>query len=168
MEIEKRFKINGDIPFDLVTSRIYIEQTYSSIMDKHGKPDVRIRKSLTDKGTMYTHTVKYNTDSKNTRIELEQDISDEVYNEIFDVIDKKPLRKNRYIVPIQDGLVAEIDEFLDKDIIVIEVEFETEDEMNDFTKRQKPDFFGDEIVDKKSLNSMIFSQINNEVKIKFC
>lgn len=167
MEIEKRYKLNGNIPVNLVTSKKYIEQVYSSIANNNGVPDVREIKTEENGEYTFTHTVKYKTDDKNSRIELEQNISEELYNQIFSIIDKKPLRKNRYIVPLENGLNAEIDEFLDKDIIIIEVEFPNEEIMNEFSKSDKPEFFGDEIVGKQSFSSMVFSQINNDIKVKF-
>lgn len=167
MEIEKRYKLNGIIPMNLVTSKKYIEQTYSSIANNHGVPDVRERKTDENGKLTFTHTVKYKTDDKNSRIELEQDLSEDLYNQIFDIIGKKPLRKNRYVVPLDNGLNAEIDEFLDKDIVIIEVEFPDEETMNNFSKSDKPEYFGEEIVGKQSFSAMIFSQINNDIKVKF-
>lgn len=167
-ELEKRYKLIGKIPMDLVKSKKYIEQSYSSIADKKtGTPDCRIRKIEQDNEIAYTHTVKYKTDDKNSRIELEQDISEDTYNYIFDLIDKKPVRKNRYIVPLDNGLSAEIDEFIDKDITIIEVEFPDEDTMNAFVKSDKPSFIGGEITKQQSFSEIIFSQINKDVTIKF-
>jgi CYTH domain-containing protein len=167
-ELEKRYELIGKIPMDLVKLKKYIEQTYSSIADvKTGTPDCRIRKTEQDGEFAFIHTVKYKTDDKNSRIELEQDISEDTYNQIFDLIGKKPVRKNRYIVPLDDGLIAEIDEFLDKDINIIEVEFPDEKTMDEFSKLDKPSFIGKEITKQQSFSAMIFSSINQDVKIKF-
>lgn len=155
LEIEKRYKIKGNIPFDLVKFKIYISQTYSAF-----NPDVRIRYIKNEEGQeQFFHTVKYKV-KNNERIEIEQEISKIQYDMIFDSINKKPVRKNRYIVPIQDNLIAEIDEFLDSGDIIVEVEFPNEDKMKAF---EKPDWFGEEIKEKESYSKYVFSKINKKV-----
>jgi adenylate cyclase len=162
MEIEKRYELKGDIPIDKIISKKYIEQVYSNI-----NPDVRIRKIEQDENVQYFHTVKYKTEDKNSRIEIEQNISKEDYIKIFQLINKNPVRKNRYIIPIDDCLIAEVDEFLDINKIIIEVEFESEEQMNEFSKSIKPNWFGDEIVGKQSFSVQVFSQLNNKINVKF-
>jgi CYTH domain-containing protein len=167
-ELEKRYELVGEIPMDLVKEKKYIEQVYASIADrKSGSPDVRIRKTEQNGDFIFSHTVKYKTDDKNSRIELEQDLPEDTYNQIFSLINKKPVRKNRYVVPLNDGLYAEIDEFLDKDVVIVEVEFPDENTMTEFNNSDKPSFIGKEIIKQQSFSAMIFSQINHEVCVKF-
>ena len=83
MEIERRYDIEGEIPKDKIKSQMYIEQLYSVIGDNKSIPDVRIRKIIQDNNEQYLHTVKYRTDDKNSRIEIEKPILVEEYNYIF-------------------------------------------------------------------------------------
>jgi CYTH domain-containing protein len=152
-EMERRWKLKGQIPKDNIIRQMYIEQCYSNLKT----PDVRIRKLVENDKESYFHTVKYKTDTKNSRIEIEQSIDKETYDEIFDIINKKPVKKNRYIVEISDEIYAEIDEFLDSNDIVVEVEFPDEEMMKNF---EKPDWFGKEIKEKYSINHDVFSKIN--------
>ena len=165
MEIEKRYEIKGTPPLNEAKSKIYIEQVYSVIGNESGSiPDVRIRKTENDKNFEYFHTVKYKTGDKNSRIELEQNISEEEYNKIFKLINKKPVRKNRYLIPIDNELIAEVDEFLDINKIIVEVEFPDEESMKNFVK---PNWFGSELKGKQSFSTQIFSKINNDISINF-
>lgn len=164
MEIEKRYEIRGEIPKDKIKSQMYIEQVYSVIGNRKSIPDVRIRKIIQNNETQYFHTVKYKTENKNLRIEIEDSISEEEYDKIFDLVNKKPIRKNRYLISIGDGLVAEVDEFLDVNKIIVEVEFPDEETMNNF---QKPNWFGNELKGKQSFSAQVFSKINNSIDIKF-
>lgn len=94
MELERRWEVNkNNVPKDSIKKVYHIEQVYSNL-----DPDVRIRSKNTKdkKDYEYTHTVKYFI-SNNDREELEQNISAQQYKRIFDYIDKKPIKKNRYL-----------------------------------------------------------------------
>lgn len=165
MEIEKRYDVNKDeIPINDIKSKIYIEQVYSVIGNNKGIPDVRIRKTEENGKSKYFNTVKYKTENKNSRVEIEQEIGKDDYDKIFKLIDKKPVRKNRYLIPIGDNLMAEVDEFLDTNKIIVEVEFPDIDTMDNFTP---PKWFSKEIKGKQSFNAQVFSMINSDISIKF-
>jgi CYTH domain-containing protein len=162
LEIEKQYKLNGDIPKDKLKSQYYIEQVYSNIAS-NTSPDVRIRKITDINGKeTYFHTVKYIINTKNIREEIEQSITKEQYDRIFEFIDKKPVIKNRYLIDLDNGLIAEVDHFIDTNKIIIEVEFPNEESMNNFNSI-KPDWIGDEIKNKQSYSVFVFSKINNEL-----
>jgi CYTH domain-containing protein len=155
LEIEKRYKLNGDIPKDKIKSQYRIEQVYSNI-----SPDVRIRKITdTDGKENYFHTVKYIL-KNGIREEIEQPITEVQYDRIFETINKIPVIKDRYLINLDDSLVAEIDHFIDTDKIIVEVEFPDEITMNNFIK---PDWIGNEINNKQSYSVFVFSKINNEL-----
>lgn len=155
LEIEKRYKLAGDIPKDKIKSRYRIEQVYSNI-----SPDVRIRKITdVDGKESYLHTVKYILKS-GVREEIEQSITEEQYDRIFETINKIPVIKDRYLIDLGNSLVAEIDHFIDTDKIIVEVEFPDEIIMNNFIK---PDWMGNEINNKQSYSVFVFSKINNEL-----
>jgi CYTH domain-containing protein len=155
IEREKRWNLkpNTFIPTDAIKDKFTITQTYAESQN----PQVRIRKISRDSSDEFYHTVKYQLKNKTEREEIEQKISKERYERIFDVIDKKPVVKERTIVDIGDGLIAEIDEFEDGNI-VIEVEFDKVEIMQDFVK---PDWFGEEIKSNKSFSYKVFAKINN-------
>jgi CYTH domain-containing protein len=155
LEIEKRYKLIGDIPKDKIKSQYRIEQVYSNI-----SPDVRVRKITDIDGKeSYFHTVKYILKS-GVREEIEQSITEEQYDRIFEIINKIPVIKDRYLINLGNSLVAEIDHFIDTNKIIVEVEFPDETTMNNFIK---PDWIGSEINNKQSYSVFVFSKINNEL-----
>ena len=151
-EIEKRWYVTSDIPKDNIIKTIRIEQTYANL-----NPDVRIRKTIDNDKEIYSHCVKYNI-SKNIREELETEISKEQYENIFKYINKKPIVKDRILVKLDNDLVAEVDNFVNENKIIVEVEFKSEEEMKSFIK---PDWFGEEIEEGKMYSASLFSIINN-------
>lgn len=156
IEREKRWKLKSDPPSSQVKDKFTITQTYANF-----SPDVRVRKITdSDNKDTYYHTVKYQL-KDNTREELEHRISRERYDRIFEVINKKPIIKERTIVELDDNLIAEIDNFLDTGDKIVEVEFSNEESMNNFII---PDWFGKELKENKSFSIELFSRIN---KIKF-
>lgn len=162
LEIEKRYRLNPnvEIPKDKIKLKYRIEQVYSNIAIATS-PDVRIRKITKDEEETYFHTVKY-TISKQSKIreEIEQPITKEQYDRIFEYINKKPILKDRALIELSDGLVAEIDCFLDTKDTIIEVEFIDENQMNSF---EKPNWFGEEIKNKQSYSTYVFSKINENL-----
>jgi CYTH domain-containing protein len=153
IEREKRWKLKSEPPSDKIVDKFIIEQTYAT---NNSNPSVRIRKITRDNSEEFSHCVKYSLDKTNEREEVEQKISKERYNRIFDAIDKKPIVKERTIVNIGDNLVAEIDKFETGEIIV-EVEFPTVESMNSFSI---PDWFGS-VIKEKSFSYSVFCKINN-------
>lgn len=153
IEKEKRWYIKGELPTDYLVTKKCIEQTYTNF-----SPDVRIRKTIENDISHYSHTVKYYINC-NDREEIEQDISKESYNRIFELNNKKPVVKDRFIFDLGDNLYAEVDHFLDIDKWIVEVEFQDDKSMINF---QKPDWFGDEVEKGKQFNKQIFSQLNKE------
>ncbi|WP_297419574.1 hypothetical protein [Clostridium sp.] len=107
MELERRWEVDiNNIPSDKTTNILNITQTYANF-----NPDVRIRETIDkDNNAEYTHTVKYFY-SSNEREELEQNISKEQYDNIFNFIDKEPVIKDRTLVQLDNGFIAEVDNF---------------------------------------------------------
>lgn len=151
IEKEKRWYLNGTIPEDKIVAVKHIIQSYANF-----NPDVRVRSTKENDITIYSHTVKYFIDNNN-REEIEQEISEDIYNTIFNYIGKNPVVKDRTVVDINNGLFAEVDKFQDENKIIVEVEFPDDDVMNSFIK---PDWFGDEVEPGKQFNKQIFSKIN--------
>lgn len=157
MELERRWKVNiNDIPKYKAINILHITQVYSSF-----DPDVRIRKTESDDSQIiYTHTVKYFL-TNNKREEFNQDIEKKSYDNIFEYINKKPVIKDRYIIPY-DNYKIEVDIFKDVDKAVAEIEFSNENEMNNFNNI--PMWFGNEIKDRQSYSVKLFNLINDETK----
>lgn len=84
----------------------------------------RVRRARSGDGERYYRTFKVGMDLK--RMELEEEISKEVFNALWRLTKGHRVRKKRYRV--EDGdLVWEIDAFLDKNLVVAEVELPSED-----------------------------------------
>ena len=151
-EIEKRWYVEGNIPQENIKRTIKISQTYAN-----KNPDIRIRKSIEDNKTVYTHCVKYNI-AKDVKVELETEITEKQYNDIFKYINKKPIEKERLVIDIGNGLIAEVDKFIDADKIIVEVEFDTEEDMKSF---DPPAWFGKEIPNGQMYNALVFKALNS-------
>lgn len=156
LEFERRYFVNiNSIPFSQAITSFNIEQNYVY----KDKCSVRIRHEWNDVTNKYTHCVKYKLEDS-TRLELESPITEAEYKVVNAFIGKRPLRKERIIIPISNGSKAEIDIFknIDKPPIV-EVEFDSLEEMKAF---QPPDWFGEEITFKGSYSERVYSLLNGE------
>lgn len=60
-----------------------------------------------------------------TRVEVEEEISDDLFDQLWPLTVGSRVLKRRYRIP-EGGLVWEIDEFLERDLVLAEVELETE------------------------------------------
>ena len=79
----------------------------------------RLRHVVGDDGDRYYRTVKLGQGL--TRIELEEEASPDLFEKLWALTDGRRLRKRRYYVP--DGeLRWEVDEFLDRELVLAEVE----------------------------------------------
>ena len=148
MEIERKFLVN-EFPDNLEScDKIEIEQGYIS-----NKPTIRIRKA----NEKYILTVKSkfgvrkNEGDPIVNNEHELEITEKEYENLKKKIDGRVLRKTRYLIPLEDGLVVELDEFKDRlcGLVFAEVEFSSLEEANNF---KKSDYVSD---DKRYRNSKI-------------
>lgn len=137
-EIERKF-ILKKIAFSLFAiEKIYsIEQYYTSI-----NPEIRLRK-ITDyenKSTKYYLTQK---DEENlAREEITKEVPESFYlNQKKNKIGNE-IHKLRYVVKLEDGTIAKIDLFTNYNLNIAEVEFNSEEEANNF---RPPKWFGKEI-----------------------
>lgn len=133
LEIERKYLV-GTLPANLTEYKSYkIEQAYIS-----RKPTIRIRK----RDNEYFLTVKGK--GKISKIEYELNITKEEYENLLEKIDGKIIKKTRYIIPIHNNLIAELDVFEDylDGLIFAEVEFDNKKMCDDFIK---PDWFGKDV-----------------------
>ena len=76
------------------------------------------------------------------RAEYETEISKSTYEELKEKVISKKLIKDRFTIPLEDGHKVELDIYGNIDLMLAEVEFESEEDMNSFIK---PDFLGEEL-----------------------
>jgi CHAD domain-containing protein/CYTH domain-containing protein len=114
-EIERKFLLTGLPSLERAEGPVEIEQGYLP-----GERLIeRLRRTQSDAGVELVRTVKEG--SGLTRLEVEEAVAPDVFARFWPLTDGRRLRKRRYRVP--DGqLTWEIDEFLDRDLVLAEVE----------------------------------------------
>jgi adenylate cyclase len=138
MEIERKFLVNT-IPFDPAAyPHSEIRQGYLSF-----EPEIRIREKdnvyyLTEKGA-----------GSLVREEHETEISEAEYRAKEPLVISVFIEKTRYFIPLNNGLVAELDIYHGKldGLVAVEVEFDAVAAARAFTP---PDWFGREITEDKT------------------
>lgn len=139
MEIERKYAILH-MPEDLSGyEKKVIEQGYLC-----HNPTIRIRKSNED--YILTYKSKLGVESfpqshTNMNHEVELPLTEEAYLKLRDKTDGNMIYKTRYLIPLQNGLTAELDVFegLLKGLVFVEVEFPDIQAANDFIP---PAWFG--------------------------
>lgn len=133
MEIERKFLVK-ELPENLEAYVCHqIEQGYLST-----EPVVRIRKS--DEKYILTYKGK----GLLVREEYNLPLTKESYEHLRTKADGKLIQKKRYKIPYQEKYMIELDIFEGelKPLQLAEVEFETEEEANQFIP---PDWFGEDV-----------------------
>lgn len=154
MEIERKYAVLK-MPGDLKKyEKKEIEQGYLCI-----KPTVRIRKTNNE------YTLNYKWKQKDLEekvaiqnIEYTMPLTKENYEILLKKIENKLIKKDRYKIPINNGLTVELDVFhghLDG-LIFAEVEFPT---IKDAEKFVKPDWLGKDISFDKRFDNTLLSKI---------
>lgn len=142
MEIERKF-IPLEIPYDLseLKSKL-IEQGYLNT-----DPVVRVRRT-DDK-----YTLTYKGSGMKERVEYNLPLNENAYNNLIKKVDGNIITKRRYLIPLENGLIGELDVFEGKfdGLIMLEVEFESTKQSDSF---EVPGWFGKEVTyDKRYHNS---------------
>ena len=160
-EIERKYTINY-LPKN-ITKIIRITQ-------KHIYRDpicsIRVRKSLNTvtNEAIYTHTIKIKEKEKEkfSTIELEENISQEQYEGSNPFKGSQIIEKYRLIIPLENGLKAEVDIFEKKlkGLIIAEVEFESIEQAENF---KMPSWFEKEVPHKEFSNRKISTKTRREV-----
>lgn len=134
-EIERKFLVKGDYKKYATKETIIVQGFLSSIPER----TVRIRISE-DKGLI---TIKgIGNESGVSRYEFEKEISVADAKDLLAICEPGIINKTRFIVPVANGLIFEVDEFYgDNDgLTVAEIELPTEE-----TTYEKPDWIGEEV-----------------------
>jgi len=158
MEIERKFLVK-DIPQDLQNyKKKVIEQGYLS-----RKPTVRVRKSNDEYYLTYKSKNGVEADAqRKAKVlqEVELPLTEESYEHLKKKSDGNLIRKTRYLIPLQEGLTAELDIFEEKlyGLNVVEVEFPNEEMANSFIP---PEWFGEDVsLDHRYTNGFL-STVDN-------
>ena len=150
------------LPKDInMAGQTEIVQAYLEDTDPNIK-DVRIRQ----KDGKFTYTVKKfmkNAQETGYTSETTKKLTKEEFERLKRRSNKK-IRKIRYLYPLSDGLVAEIDVYKDnlEGLIVVEVEFPSIQALKSFIL---PDWFGKEVTDSDGIYppviaDMSFDEVN--------
>jgi CHAD domain-containing protein/CYTH domain-containing protein len=114
-EIERKFLLTGLPPLEGARGPLEMEQGYLP-----GERLVeRLRRVRSDDGVELVRTLKEG--SGLIRLEIEEAVTPEVFDRLWPLTEGRRLRKRRYRVADED-LTWEIDEFLDRDLLLAEVE----------------------------------------------
>ena len=161
MEIERKFTIKY-LPQDI--------EKIIEIAQKHIYRDmacsIRGRKSvnLFTGEKIFTHTIKAKGDKKEkySIIEIEKNITEDEYNKSKLLRGSRAIKKYRCVIPIQDGLKAEVDIFEGwmKGLIVAEVEFKSVEQAENF---KLPTWFGNSIDHKEFSNRVLSTKSRYEI-----
>lgn len=133
MEIERKFLIH-QVPFNLADYPFHIiEQGYLNIA-----PVVRIRRQDEE------YYLTYKGDGMLAREEYNLPLSREAYEHLIPKSDGNIIRKKRYLIPLEDDLTIELDEFFPPfaPLMMAEVEFPTVEIAKAFTP---PFWFGEDV-----------------------
>lgn len=148
MEIEKKF-IPKDLPEDLDNFKHHkIEQAYLNTA-----PVVRIRKQDDD------YFLTYKGSGMMAREEYNLYLNKESYDHLLTKADGNVITKTRFLIPIHDGLTAELDIFEGKfaGMLLVEVEFESLEQANSFVP---PEWFGDDVTNDKRYHNSYLSKLS--------
>ena len=146
MEIERKYLINEkDLPKDYETFKYHqIEQAYLCT-----EPVVRIRKS-DDK-----YYMTYKSKGLMVREEYNLPLTEESYYHLREKADGIIITKKRYLIPYEKYTIElDIFEGEHKGIILAEVEFETEEEANEFAA---PKWFGEDVTFSNNYHNSVLS-----------
>ena len=160
-EIERKYTINylpNEIKkiFKITQKHIYRDSVCS----------IRVRKSedLSTNEVKYTHTIK--AKGKETEIfsitELEKEITEEQFEEVKPFKGSNIIEKYRVIIPLEDGLKAEVDIFEKKlkGLIIVEVEFESVEQAKTF---KMPSWFEKEVPHNEFSNRKMSTKTRKEI-----
>ena len=133
MEIERKYLIDT-LPEDYQDYPCrHIEQAYLNT-----DPVIRIRKDNNK------YELTYKSAGLMSRQEYNLPLDEKSYEHLLTKIDGRLIKKKRYMIPLSSALTAELDIFEGDlaPLMLVEVEFDTEDAANSFSP---PDWFGEDV-----------------------
>ncbi len=115
VEIERKYLLRGMPSLPIGARPLLIEQGWipgTRILE-------RLRRTQGDDGTRYFRTIKFGKGIQ--RQEVEEEIAAELFERMWPLTEGRRIRKRRHRVPAS-ALTWEIDEFLDRDLVLAEIE----------------------------------------------
>lgn len=157
MEIEKKYRIK-QLPLGLDKyEKKEIEQGYLC-----NEPVVRIRKSNDDYYMTYKSRLNIKADTGKALCceEVELALTKEAFEHMKEKIDNNLIKKIRYIIPLENGLNAELDIFLNTldGLTMVEVEFPDEESAGAFNP---PEWFGEDVTFDNSFKNNYLATIDS-------
>jgi len=158
MEIERKYAIHN-LPGELSQYKCKkIEQGYLC-----HNPILRIRKS--NENYILTYKSKFGLEKQEEgsaiiNNEVELPLTEQAFITLKEKTDGNIIHKTRYLVPLQEGLIAELDIFegLLTGLVFVEVEFPDKKVANEFTP---PAWFGKELSSDKRFSNYQLSKLSN-------
>jgi len=147
LEVERKFLLNH-IADELESyEKKKILQGYISL-----NPALRIRSS----GTDFIFTFK--TGKGLVRDEFECPITKEQFDNLWELVLGKEIKKDRYYIPLSEGLIAELDIYHERlsGLVTVEVEFETSEQAEAFNP---PMWFGEDVTNDLRYSNSNLSKI---------
>lgn len=164
MEIERKFQVKK-LPGHIEEyEKKEIEQGY--LCEK--EPVVRIRKSNDDYTLTYKSRIGMTEKEDEVALtceEVELTLTEEAYYHLKEKIDYNIIKKTRYLIPLHNGLNAELDVFHEKleGLVFLEVEFPDEKSAKSFVP---PSWFGLDVSFDKRYKNNYLAKINDVRELK--
>ena len=154
MEIEKKFLIKS-LPELNQYKKKGIEQGYLC-----REPVVRIRKSNNDYILTYKSKKGLNQDNAIQNEEIEMPLNEEAYRHLCEKADHQLVKKTRYLIPLNNDLVAELDVFEGRleGLVFAEVEFPSEEAAKSFVP---PEWFGEDVSSDRMFSNGYLSEVKD-------
>ena len=161
MEIERRFLVKDLSSLDL--SQYKCKRIIQDYLYKDKFTAIRKRKTVLDDNVSFTYTIKTRKIGISVN-ELENEISEEEYNNLKVHPNFNHIDKIRYIIPYIDNLNIELDVFNDNfdGIVFAEIEFNSEEQAHSV---KLPEWFGPEITNKLTNSDMASRPIDKILEI---
>lgn len=148
LEIEKKYLVNAN---NLSLDGYPCKKIIQGYIYSDNYTEVRIRSIETAESTKYYYTVKISGNDPIERTEIEFEITREEFNLLTQktLKDTHLIEKDRYLVPLYDSLIAELDLYHNElnGLSTVEVEFT---DIKEATEFKEPDWFGVNITSDKS------------------
>ncbi len=162
MEIERKFLLSC-IPFNLENYTCFnIEQAYITTAPViRARKRIRIDDNTTAKIEEFILTIKSSGILSHEEYEIM--LNEDEYKNVLKKAEGNVITKNRYNIPLDDGLILELDIFKGKfdGLIVGEIEFATEDAAKKYTP---PEFISEEVTyDRRYSNSTMSKMSDDEI-----
>lgn len=120
IEIERKYLLTGLPDFERSTRRVLIHQGWIP----GEQLQERLRSVREGGSTRYFRTVKLGRGVR--RVEVEEEATPEIFRRLWGLTTGRRVRKRRFIVQ-EEGHTWEIDQFLDRELVLAEVELSSED-----------------------------------------